>query len=242
MNRPLLSILGPALKTGFIAMFAGSILLLPAAVTANPAETDGYILRADVQGSQFSQRLFYRIEQSADGPISLEPAGSGPQTKPTEGYKSSCGRVDALGADSKLLRKMLPDDYLKQIAVSPDGQWALVAVADKNANNRTTSFVLVNLGQKQVVLRKSIDKHLSISDLCWHPDSHHVALIWQNSHTSKSPGHLLAAFAGHPVPYDDIHVAIFDIDSSQLQTAPEPLVRNLKYGKASLLWLPLIKH
>ena len=118
-----------------------------------------------------------------------------------------------------------------RITFSDDGKLIAFVNSRFPQNKKTVELIIINNENLETILKKKIGEKRGLSDLVWKPDSQVLLILEEKSHFGLNPLELLSAFAGHPVPHNDIYFAYLDVKSGAFIENEKPFMKNIRYGE-----------
>jgi len=118
-----------------------------------------------------------------------------------------------------------------RINFSDDGKLIAFIHSRFPQNKKTVEIIIINNENLKPVLVKKLGEKRWLSDMVWKSDSQVLLLLEEKSHFGLNPLELLSAFAGHPVPHNDIYFAYLDVKSGVFIESEKPFIKNIRDGE-----------
>jgi hypothetical protein len=131
-----------------------------------------------------------------------------------------------------------PDyDYRGPFLTSPDEHYLAASISLKPPNDGLPiSFVIYESQGKTLVAEVKGERLYYIESLAWSPDSRYIAVMKkQNVIKPRGPLEILAAISGHPVPYNDYWLEVYDVRGDLV--ARSQIAKNVAGSWGEVIWL-----
>lgn len=122
-------------------------------------------------------------------------------------------------------------DYRQPAERSPDGTQLAVALV-KHGDYVAHALAVIDAKSAVPLSQRSLEDRY-VTDMTWSPDGLSLAVVSTSERFGLLPWELLAAVAGHPVPYNTIYVDIIRVRDGDTRSFK---LATVTYGTGRILW------
>jgi hypothetical protein len=134
---------------------------------------------------------------------------------------------------------LLPPDMRLDVPydVSKDGHMLIGSLYPRNVAVLTPSRDIALIAPDSSRLVKVIKTQYGVESLAWSPTGRYFAVLLSENATSqkwKGPLDWISGFLGHPIPYNTLHIEIYNSDGRFV--CRRGLINKLAYGRGFIDW------